>query len=261
MSHLNHFVFPMVMVLVMAIGLPVNADDAAASISAALIEATHDDDAEIRRAAYQVLKRASHTEAIKQAFHDGLDDQDPKVQRIALDGYVQQEGPTNDVIRLLVTRLSGDRSIAPAAQQHLVKIGEAAVPQVIDLVKSVTKQPGEHVSAKKRAIQTLGTIATGVHRDRVVEVLIAATKAPEQPVRLEAINALGNIQWNESPKSDRLYRYASALVKRFDKNADGVLTDNELDSKRGRFFIDTNNDGKITSDEVLNGLKARNLGR
>lgn len=210
----------------------------------ALIEVTGDSDVEVRRLAFTILAKAKRTDAIVEAFRRGLEDDDVNVRQVALSGLIEFEGATDEVLTLLVSRLN-DPVEVNAARQHLVNAGEAAVPYLIDAMKQ------DEMTVK--AIELLGRTKLGAERATAVSALTAALKDKRRTVRLEATRALGGImeaerRWQQVDA--RYMKYFGALVEKFDKNADGSLTEDEWATmSKNPLAADVNRDGRITVEE------------
>jgi hypothetical protein len=221
------------------------------AVTEALIEATGDPDAEVRYVAFTILAKEERSDAIVEAFRRGLEDDDVNVRQVALSGLVEFEGATDEVLKLLVSRLN-DPFVGDAAGQHLVNADEAAVPYLIDAMK--------HDEMTVKAVGLLGRTKLGAQRATVVSALTAALKDKRQPVRLAATRSLGNIMEaarrarqmeRERAEADARFRqYYERLVQKYDKNADGSLTEDEwTQMSKNPQAADANRDGRITVEE------------
>jgi len=225
-----------------ALGADEDADLDAAS--KALIEVTGDPDVEVRYYAFTILAKEERTDAIVEAFRRGLEDDDVNVRQLALSGLVEFEGATDEVLKLLVSRLN-DPFVGKAAGQHLVNADEAAVPYLIDATK--------HDEMTVKAIELLGRTKLGAQRATVVSALTTSLKDKRQPVRLAAIRSLGSImeaarRWRQI--DPRHMKYYEAILKKYDKNADGSLTEDEwARMSKNPQAADVNRDGRITLEE------------
>ena len=229
-------------------------------LSTALIEVTRDPDAKVRRAAFAVLADLPRTEPIVQAFHDGLNDSNGDVRCIALDGLVRLEGATVEVIELLVSRMN-DPVTGSTARQGVFRIGEPAVPFLIEAAK--------HDEGKERAIRLLGETRLGDQHANVVEALIVCLGDEASEIRLEATRSLGKVmetkrkaEQAKRKQDEGLRKFAESTIKTYDKNGDGVLTEEEWGKMRKSLQLaDVNRDGRVTAEELVKWLPRQGLKR
>lgn len=221
-------------------------------ITAALVEATHDTDADVRLAAYRVLFKGPVSDDVIKTFRDALDDPNVDVQKVAIEGLVRVEGPTDDVISLLVERLN-DEAISSVARENLVQIGEPAIPALLEALKDQSK--------RREVIWVLRSTSLGGYRPAVVEAVVNVLHDDDKEVQLAAIGALDRIRNRRSEAHNGFVRYATGLLRRYDKNADGVLTEDEWKPISGNpITADGDRDGQITLDELARWLSRRQEG-
>lgn len=235
-----------VLALVLSVRCVLGADEdpGLGAVTKALIEATGDPDSEVRYLAFRILAKETRTDGIVEAFRRGLEDEDVNVRQVALSGLIEFEGATDEILKLLVSRLN-DPAEGPAVRQLLVNADEAAVPYLIEAMKQ------DEMTVK--AIELLGRTKLGAERATAVSALTAALKDKRRTVRLEATRALGGImeaerRWQQVDA--RYMKYFGALVEKFDKNADGSLTEDEWATmSKNPLAADVNRDGRITVEE------------
>ena len=221
-------------------------------ITAALVEATRDADADVRLAAYRVLSEGPVSDDVTRTFRDALDDSNVDVQRVAIEGLVRIEGPTDDVISLLVARLN-DEATSSVARENLVQIGEPAIPALLEAIKDQSK------FKRRQVILALGRTSFGDHRPAVVEAVVGALHDDDKDVRLATIGTLERIRQRPPEGIDnRVLSFVTQFHKRADKNSDGVLTEGEWKSmRRNPILADTDRDGQITVEEFARWMSRR----
>ncbi len=215
------------------------------ALTKALIEVAGDPDAEVRYAAFKILAEEERTDAIVEVFRRGLEDDNAKVRQVAFSGLIEFEGTTDEILKLLVSRMN-DPVLGNTARQGLVNAGDAAIPYLIDVMK--------HEESTQQVIQMLGNMRLGVQRTTVLSALTAALKDKRQPVRLAATRALGSImeaerRWQQV--NAQYMKYFEAMVKKYDKNGDGSLIEDEWAAmSKDPQAADVNRDGRITVEEL-----------
>lgn len=222
-------------------------------IIAALIDATNDADADVRLAALSVLVKQPRDESAVAAFRQRLDDDDVNVRLYALSGLVRSEGGTDEVLQLLVSLLAKPE-MQKSASQHLKSLGESAVPA---LLQALQKD-----ETKRFAIELLGELASGEQRDGAVASLVPFLQDDDVQVRLTTVRALALFlrekkQQTASRTSDsRVLTYYRALIRKYDENGDGSLTENEwVNMRENPTQADINHDGKVTAEELAARLR------
>jgi hypothetical protein len=213
------------------------------SITTALIDATRDADEDVRRTAFSELESHPKSNAIIEVFRRGLEDENHSVRRMALSKLVELEGATDENLRRLVSSL-GDPALQLTAQQHLLKIGEPAVPLLIEAI--------QRDGTKSSAAYVLGRVRFRKHRREVIASLTKLLKDEKSDIRIAAIKALGRIAKTEFGEVDERYvRYYRGQIAKYDKNGDGVLTEDEWSKMTNDpSSADRNSDGRITPEEL-----------
>lgn len=146
----------------------------AAETGAALRDALHDPDVEVRRTAVTHFGSAGEVEALCQ----GLRDQDPGVTRTALTYLARhRDGRATKAVAALLAH--ADPEIRGAAVAVLGGIG---TPEALAVVALTAREPDPGV--RRAAVRTLGTAG-------VVEPLYLALRDRSQEVRQEAVHHLG----------------------------------------------------------------------
>ncbi len=222
------------------------------SITIALVSATNDPDGEVRFAAFSALQDQPRSDAIVQAFRRGLDDDKANVRQLALTKLVDYEGATEEVLERLISAIN-QRDLSATASSLLRRIGEPAVPHLLESLKS------EKAGEKLTVIGILQTIQLGKHRQEAVTEVTAALQDPDREVRLAAIYALKGmanpprqvVTTRSGNVIEPKYRkYAVALIAKYDTNRDGMLTEDEWSQMNvDRSSADQDNDGRITPTE------------
>jgi hypothetical protein len=218
----------------------------------ALIEVSRDPDPEVRLAALSVLVKQNRTEAIVKALRHGLQDDEGKVRQAAFAGLVELEGTTDEVLRLLVAGLK-DPVTESIARKRLVDAGGRAVPYLIDAMKDD--------ETTCQAVGLLGEIRLGTQQASAVTALTAALKSERSSVRLAATRSLGAIIEDERRAQNMVPRhrqYFEQLFKKYDRNADGSLTEDEWSTmSKNPQAADGDGDGHITLEEYARWARPR----
>jgi hypothetical protein len=215
-------------------------------IRGALIRATKDADAGVRVTAFQVLLGQPRGDAIAEAFREGLQDPHVNARLMALAGLVRSEGPTEEVVKLLVSLLA-EKDMRESAKGYLLEFGTVVIPAVGAALDSE--------ETRLAAVEILGKLARGERRAEVVVRLIPQVEAKDATVRLAAVRALAEMLSKETgqgePAHSRYLRYFQLLIGKYDSNEDGKLTEDEWKAmSKNPSEADKNQDGEITAEEL-----------
>jgi hypothetical protein len=215
------------------------------SITTALISATNDPDGDVRFAAFSALKDQPRADAIVQAFRRGLDDDNPNVRQLALTKLVDYEGPTDEVLKRLISAIVQPELVGTASRL-LTKIGEPAAPRLLEALKS------DKASEKLAVVDILGNLPLGKHRKEAVTEVTTVLKDEDRDVRIGAIDALKRMAASQFGKLDAQYlKSVVGIIARYDANKDGILTENEWSRMRSDVSsADQDKDGRLTPQEL-----------
>jgi hypothetical protein len=213
----------------------------------ALIRATKDADADVRIAAFRVLLGQRRSDAVVAAFREGLQDPHVNVRLISLAGVVRSEGPTDEVVRLLVSLLAQEL-MRESAKGYLVQFGATAIPAVEEAL--------DEEETRLVAIEILGKLGRGERQAEVAVRLIPQLDAEDAAVRLATVQALAELLSGKPAQSgsldSRFLRYYQSLIKKYDLNKDDKLTEDEWKAmSRNPAEADKNNDGEVTAEELM----------
>lgn len=234
------------------------------SIVSALIDVTKDADAEVRYAAFEVLRRQPASPELVDLYWQAFDEKDIKIQRLALDQVVAWEGASERVLTRLLSLLDikggspQGQSLAQAAKRHLVVAGEPAVPYLIEALK--------RDEWNLLVVETLGEIPLGEFRGTVVPQLSALLKSENKYVKLAAVRSLDQIMRADAKRNAddqvqaasrssgvdaRYLAYYQKLLEKYDSSGDGWLTADEWSKmSKDPAEADTDKDGQITILEL-----------
>jgi Ca2+-binding EF-hand superfamily protein len=144
---------------------------------------------------------------------------------------------------------------------ELVRIGEPAVPKLIETLRN------ENSQLKIFVMHVLAQTNAGKHRQEVVDELLTLAKDRESSVKLAAIRALASLgsrikgevkalglrpSAEQEPK--KIVRYAKSLIAKYDTDGNGVLVQDEWRKSSSSHLVDQNNDGRITLEELVANL-------
>ncbi len=232
-------------------------------IISAIVNATSDDDQEVRYAAYTALNESPRRVQFVDVFWRGLEDESGRIRIFSLKQVVAIERPQAKVLMRLKSLLekrdsTDERQMASAARLHLIAIGEPAIPYLIDSIK--------FDQANVLAIEAIGRIPAGEYITEVTELLTPLISHDVKAVRLGAVQALHKIMVNdtaakakakmmaEAKDSDidpRYLAYYQKLLQKYDRNSDGSLTKDEWsEMSKDPTSADANEDGKVTTGEL-----------
>jgi hypothetical protein len=226
------------------------------SVTAALVSLTKEADEEVRLAAFHALKDLPRSEEVEDAFRRALDDENADVRLLALSDALNRQGPTDDVLDRLVRAIE-DEKLSNFAYNSLIAIGEPAIPRLIGQIED------SNMKVMGSATSILGSAYLGEHRERSVACLTGLLKNKDMrpDIRVNAIGSLRSIATADPDKDHPFLRvFAAMLVRRYDANSDGVLSEQEwsLDDNSKKYAgADKDGDGRITAEEIARFSVAR----
>lgn len=207
------------------------------TIEAMLLEASADEDVDVRIAAFSAMDPT--TEKLVDVFRRALSDPSEVVRHVALRKLIERNEVTDDILRQAL-RVP---STAFVVSKYLRKIGAPAVSLLLDAAKQN--------ETKRLAAGLFGEIKLGEHREAVAQTLVILAKDQDAKVRAAAVESLGKLADPNYGIDINVLHYYEGFVRKYDTNGDGVLSQDEWKMlKEDPSAADVDDDDRITPAEL-----------
>lgn len=218
----------------------------------AITAAMRDENKKVRASAIAAFKAIPGREAEKAQFVLAfLREPDDELRNAAIEQLPQyRDDLMEELCGLLVSDMVGDEQ-----RRSLLRMFASWGPEGAPGIEAIQQVAKDNPEFRAQAIDTLA--AFGPVAASAVPTLLGFLEDEDAEVRARTVHALpkligdAEILAAATPVVDaRARQYAENLIKRYDKDGDQVLSEEEMLAFRGGERFDTNGDGKLTMTEL-----------